>query len=83
MLENKRMRTTVRLENGLLEQAREEARRRKITLTELIEEGLRWELTRRKELAKRPKVVLPVLEPCGFIAGIDPHNNDQHVRRYG
>jgi hypothetical protein len=35
------MRTTVRLEDGLLKQAKREAERRATTLTALIEQGLR------------------------------------------
>jgi len=38
------MRTTVRLEDGLLEQAKREARRRGQTLTSLIDQGLRLAL---------------------------------------
>jgi hypothetical protein len=40
------MRTTVRLNKPLLERARKEAARRGITLTALIEQGLRLGLTR-------------------------------------
>jgi hypothetical protein len=54
------MRTTIRLEDGLLDQARLEARRRGKTLTALIEESLRLELARTKTNGTRARVVLPV-----------------------
>jgi hypothetical protein len=52
------MRTTVRLDKALMEQARREAKRRGVTLTSLIETGLRLVLAQ-----SRPKVSL--------LAGVD------------
>ena len=69
------MRTTIRLNDRLLEQAREEARRRGATLTALIEEGLRRELARSKETGPRPRVELPVFEASGLMPGVDLSNN--------
>ena len=68
------MRTTVRLDDGLLEQAREEARRRGETLTALIEEGLRHELARSKQ-TPRPRVELPIFDLGGLMPGVDLSNN--------
>jgi hypothetical protein len=70
------MRTTIRLDNGLLNQARQEARRRGETLTALIEEGLRRELARSKVSSARPKVVLPVSDHVGgLMPGVDIANS--------
>ena len=66
------MRTTVRLDDALLERARKEAERRGVTLTALIEQGL--ELVLRKPLKRdaRPLVRLPVSRSRGGpLPGID------------
>jgi hypothetical protein len=68
------MRTTIRLNDGLLDQARREAQRRGMTLTALIEEGLRLELARAK--TPRPRVKLPVSDCKGWLQpGVDLNNN--------
>ncbi|SPF35701.1 Antitoxin VapB25 [Candidatus Sulfopaludibacter sp. SbA4] len=69
------MRTTVRLNDALLDEAKREARRRGGTLTSLIEEGLRKELAHSKPGPRR-KVVLPVSK-CrgGVMPGVDLTNN--------
>jgi len=59
------MRTTVRLNDGLLEKARREAARRGITLTALIEQGLRLLLTRPGKAPERQEVSLPVCRRGG------------------
>lgn len=69
------MRTTVRLDDGLLEQARAEARRRGETLTSLIEKGLRHELASRKPSGIRPRVELPIFDTSGLMPGVDLSNN--------
>jgi len=56
------MRTTVRLDDALLDLARREGRRRGVTLTSLIAEGLRLVLARGAGSApgaRRPRVTLP------------------------
>lgn len=58
------MRTTVRLDDALLEQAKREASRRGETLTALIENGLRLVLSQRRTAPRRPRVVLPVSAPA-------------------
>ena len=67
------MRTTVRLDDALLEQAKREAAERHETLTSLIERGLRLALAEsRPARAKRPRVVLPVSKATGGLRpGID------------
>lgn len=53
------MRTTVRLDDGLLERARREAARRGTTLTALIDEGLRTVLRRPHRGKHPPRPPLP------------------------
>ena len=70
------MRTTVRLDDGLLEQAKAEARHKRKTLTSLIEEGLRLVLTNGRTPVRRKKIVLPVSrERGGVLPGVDLDNN--------
>jgi hypothetical protein len=66
------MRTTVRLDEGLLEQARREAARRGVTLTSLIEQGLRLALRRPRAPTRTDRVRLPVSRATGgVIPGVD------------
>ena len=53
------MRTTVRLSEGLLREAKAEASRRGETVTALIERGLRLVLASSGKTGRRPKIVLP------------------------
>jgi hypothetical protein len=66
------MRTTVRLEGNLLERARQEAERRGVTLTSLIEQGLQLALRRPLKRAERPIIKLPECQAGGGVqAGVD------------
>lgn len=66
------MRTTVRLDDALLEQARREAARRGITLTSLIEQGMRLVLRRAPSRLERPVARLPVCHAGGgTLPGVD------------
>jgi len=66
------MRTTVRLDDALLERAKREAARRGITLTALIEQGLRLAMTRPVAPRKRKGVSLPVCRSTGgTLPGVD------------
>ncbi len=66
------VRTTVRLEEGLLEQARREAERRGETLTAFIEQGLRLMLAQSREHPARERVKLPVSDAGGgVLPGVD------------
>ena len=70
------MRTTVRLDDGLLEQAKAEARKNRKTLTSLIEEGLRFVLANGGAPVRRKKIVLPVSrDRGGVLPGVDLDNN--------
>ena len=59
------MRTTVRLNDDLLQEARVEAARSGETLTALIERGLRVVLAKRKEKPRRRRVRIPVSRARG------------------
>jgi hypothetical protein len=63
------MRTTVRLEENLLERARQEAERRGVTLTSLIEQGL--ELALRRPLQRSETAATPLPE-CRAGGGLRP-----------
>lgn len=66
------MRTTVRLEESLLERARLEAERRGVTLTSLIEQGLQLALRKPLKRSERTTVILPECGAGGGIqAGVD------------
>ena len=59
------MRTTVRLDDGLLTKAKQEARRQGMTLTSLIERGLRLVMSNGQQRAKVPRIELPVSTATG------------------
>jgi hypothetical protein len=59
------MRTTVRLHEGLLRQAKAEAARRGETVTALIERGLRLVLAGSRGSGNRSRVTLPVSRRTG------------------
>ena len=61
------MRTTVRLNDALLERARKEAARRGTTLTSLIEQGLSLVLTGEPSVARRSRVKVPVSRASGGV----------------
>ncbi len=67
------MRTTVNIDEGLLETAKARAAEQGLTLGDLLEASLQHYLT----LAPtRPRTSLPVFEACtGLAAGIDPSSN--------
>jgi hypothetical protein len=70
------MRTTVRLDDEILEEAKHYALERGTTLTAVFEEALREMLARRRELAgARPPVVLPTFAGRGPQRGIDLHDS--------
>jgi Bacterial antitoxin of type II TA system, VapB len=66
------MRTTVRLDDGLLTEAKRVARTRGETLTALIERGLRAEITRPRPAPRRRHVKLTTCTARGgLLPGID------------
>jgi hypothetical protein len=76
------MRTTVRLDEALLERARKEAARRGATLTALIEEGLQLVLRRPRKQPDRPRVTLPeCLAGGGAQPGVDLNDSAALIDR--
>jgi hypothetical protein len=66
------MRTTIRLDDRLLDQARREAAERGLTLTALLEQGLRLVLARSQRAPGRQHVILPVCRAGGgTLPGVD------------
>jgi hypothetical protein len=66
------MRTTVRLEEGLLREVKREAERRGETLTSMIEQGLRLLLAGARSRPARARVKLPVSRAeGGTLPGVD------------
>ena len=59
------MRTTVRLDEGLMRQVKAEAARRGQTVTELIEKGLQLVLASGRARTRRERVVVPVSRATG------------------
>ena len=74
---SRHMRTTVRLDDALLDQAKREAANRHETLTALIEQGLRLVLAQsRSSQSRRKRVVLPICRAGGgVLPGVDLNNN--------
>ena len=71
------MRTTVRLDEGLLREAKAEAARRGETVTALIEKGLRLVVAESRRPARRTRVRLPVSSATGGTRpGIDLNDSD-------
>jgi hypothetical protein len=69
---SRHMRTTVRLQEGLISQAKREAERRGETLTALIEQGLRLVLVQPHVRRQRARVSLPVSKSGGgTLPGVD------------
>jgi hypothetical protein len=70
------MRTTVRLDEGLLREVKAEASRRGETVTALIERGLRLVLAGSQRAPRRARVKLPVsLASGGTHPGVDLDNS--------
>ena len=65
------MRTTVRLNDALLREAKKFAAERGQSLTSVIEDALREKLMRRKGSAKPVKATLPTFRGRGLRPGID------------
>ena len=73
---SRHMRTTVRLDDALLERAKREAEHRKETLTALVEQGLRLVLAQSRSTPRRKRIVLPTCHAGGGVRpGVDPSNN--------
>ena len=69
------MRTTIRLNDDLLREAKAYAAATDRTLTRLIEDALREALARRKQRAKPARVELPTSGGGGLQPGVDLDNS--------
>jgi hypothetical protein len=75
---SRHMRTTVRLDDTLLEQAKREAARQGLTLTALIDRSLRLILAQRRSSPPHPRVKLPVCHAGGgVLPGVDLNDTDR------
>lgn len=76
------MRTTVRLNKPLLERARQEATRRGITLTALIEQGLGLALRRPLKSPQQNIIALPISTASGgTLPGVNLDRNAELLDR--
>jgi Bacterial antitoxin of type II TA system, VapB len=69
------MRTTLRLDDELLAEAKRYASQSGRTLTSLIEDALREVLARRQTKPSRPRVKLPTGGRGGVLPGVDLDNS--------
>jgi hypothetical protein len=69
------MRTTIRLDDDLLREAKAYALATERTLTQLIEDALRETLARRGAGTKRPRVPLRTFKGAGVQPGVDLDSN--------
>lgn len=65
------MRTTIRLDDHLLTEAKERAARQRVTLTAVIEQALRESFSRRQERPPGRAVKLPTWGKGGLRPGVD------------
>lgn len=65
------MRTTIRLDDQLLQEAKEYAARSGMTLTAVIEDALREALARQETLKEAPPLELTVVSGQGLQPGVD------------
>ena len=65
------MRTTIRLDEGLLREAKQVAARTGTSLTAVIEDALREALARRRAPKRRAQVHLTIVKGRGLQPGID------------
>jgi predicted DNA-binding ribbon-helix-helix protein len=68
------MRTTIRLDENLLTQAKEYAAKRGQTLTSVIAEALRVLLARQEKPQKRKRIALRTVKGRGVQPGVDLEN---------
>jgi len=69
------MRTTIRLDDELLKEAKRAAAASGRTLTELVEDSLRESLARRQSTKGRKRVVLTTFKGDGLQPGVDLDNS--------
>lgn len=65
------MRTTIRIDDQLLKEAKQLAARTGKSLTVVIEEALRETLSRQRESRERKRVILTTFGGLGLLPGVD------------
>jgi len=65
------MRTTITIQDALIEQAKKVARRRNCTLGKVIEEALQSSFARQKQKAPKVRVKLPSFDGKGVFPGVN------------
>jgi hypothetical protein len=65
------MRTTIRIDDALLREAKQVAAQSGTSLTGLIEDAIREKLARRGTAARRTRVALPTVNGNGLAPGVD------------
>lgn len=65
------MRTTIRIDDQLLKEAKQLAARTGKSLTVVIEEALRETLSRQREFRERKRVTLTTFDGLGLLPGVD------------
>jgi len=69
------MRTTIRLDDQLLADAKRYAAKQGVTLTRVIEDALRERIMRQSLTPKRKKICLQTVKGNGVFPGVDISNN--------
>jgi hypothetical protein len=69
------MRTTVRLDDALLQEVKRFAAEEQKTITAVLEQALREMLARRQQLRHRPRVHLPTFKGGVLQPGVDLDDN--------
>jgi hypothetical protein len=69
------MRTTIRLDENLLREAKAYAAETDRTLTRLVEDALREALARREVRPTRPRIRLRTFKGCGLQPGVNLDSN--------
>ena len=65
------MRTTITIQDALIEQAKKVARRRNCTLGKVIEEALQSSIARQKQIEPKVPVKLPSFNGKGVLPGVN------------
>ena len=69
------MRTTISINDNVLERAKKLAREKGKTLSSVIEDALQESISRREQQTDRPHVILPTFMGDGLQPGVDLDNN--------
>jgi hypothetical protein len=69
------MRTTISINDNVLERAKKLAREKGKTLSSVIEDALQESISRREQQSDRPRVTLPIFKGDGLQPGVDLDNN--------